>query len=102
MEILNYIIPVAQAHSEEGDYFGHHMFSGSNFGFMGMGGGFMGGIFMILVWVLVIVGIVYFVKYVASAQNSHKEDKTPLDILKERYAKGEIDKKDFEERKKDL
>lgn len=98
MDILHYLIPTVQAHTDD-DFSGYHMMS--DYGFMGMGGGFMGGIFMILFWVLVIVGIVYLVKYLISLQ-SKKQDKTPLDILKERYAKGEIDKEEFEKRKKDL
>lgn len=61
----------------------------------------MGGIFMVLFWVLVIIGIIYLVKYLSQNQNK-KQDKTPQDILKERYAKGEIDKEEFDKRKKDL
>jgi putative membrane protein len=97
MEIINNLIPVAQAHTGAGE--GYNMMS--NYGFMGMGGGFIGGMFMLLFWILVIIGAIYFFKYLAQDQNK-EQHKDPMEILKERYAKGEIDEDEFEQRKKDL
>jgi putative membrane protein len=72
----------------------------------GMTGGFgFGGIFMILWWVLIIVGIVVLVKWMAtssSADGRSGGDSKALDILKQRYARGEIDEQEFQKRKRDL
>ncbi|HBB27145.1 TPA: electron transporter RnfE [Candidatus Gracilibacteria bacterium] len=58
---------------------------------------------MVLFWVAVIVLIVYLVRGDLGVSHKLKQgNKTAIDILKERYAKGEIDKKEFEEIKKDL
>ena len=73
---------------------------------MGWGFGF-GWIFMILFWGLIIWGIFALVRgatghgYLGRGHSGHGE-KTPSDILKERYAKGEINKEEFESKKKDL
>ena len=78
-----------------------------------MGPGMMGGfgwwwfmpIFMILFWGLVIWGIVALVR---GLSGSRGPDSTPpaadsaLEVLKKRYARGEIDKEEYEEKKKDL
>jgi putative membrane protein len=67
----------------------------------GWGGGF-GGIFMILFWVLIIVGVIYLVKLVTAGTKTEEKRDDALEILKKRYARGEISKEEFEERKKDL
>ncbi len=68
------------------------------------GGGLFGGLFMLAWWAVIIAGIVLLVRWVAGqTKGTHGgHDKTPLDILKERYAKGEINKEEFEAKKKDL
>ena len=68
----------------------------------GMGWGWFGPFLMILFWILVILGIVYLVKAPTGRGASSPKEESPLDILKKRYAKGEIDHEEFIKRKKDL
>jgi putative membrane protein len=65
----------------------------------GMG---FGWIFMILFWVLIIIGIVYVIQTLSRRTGQSGTQETPLDILKKRYAKGEISKEEFERMKDDL
>jgi putative membrane protein len=65
--------------------------------------GFMG-VFMWIFWIAVIVGIVFLVKWIVqqSRPGQGKSEENSLEILKKRYARGEIDKEEFEQKKKDL
>ena len=79
------------------------MYGYNNYGDWGAGsimGWFGGGFMMFFFWALIIIFIVWVVREVGS--KNLKSGSNALDILKERYAKGEIDKKEFEEKKKDL
>ena len=64
---------------------------------MGWGMPFFGLIF----WIFIVVGIVFFVRWVAGNKQSDTQE-SPLDILKRRYARGEIDRETYERIKKDL
>lgn len=69
----------------------------------GMGG--FGIVFMILVWALIILGLVALIKLVAGGgteKGGSKAEDSALEILKKRYARGEIDRQEFEEKKRDL
>jgi putative membrane protein len=56
-----------------------------------------------LFWVLIIVGIIYLIARLTRRPYERGErEETPLEILKRRYAKGEIDAEEFAKRKKDL
>lgn len=61
---------------------------------------------MVAFWIAVIAGIVLLIRWLIlstkpTSQHGLRED-SALDILKKRYARGEIDKEEFEQRKKDL
>ncbi len=75
------------------------------YGHEGMMCGF-GGWWMIFFWIIIIIGIIFLVKWlVAQGRPDSKTaptEESPLDILKKRYARGEITKEEFEQKKKDL
>lgn len=74
-------------------------------GMMGWGGWFSG-ILMLIIAAVMIIGAVYLVKWLIKKPGESKLDRInapqAIDILKERYARGEIDRQEFEEKKKDI
>lgn len=67
---------------------------------MGVFGGWGMGFGMLLFWGLLFAAVVMLVKCSQSAKQN--QEKSALDILKERYARGEIQRDEFEQKKRDL
>lgn len=78
------------------------------FGDMGWGGMIFGGIFMVIFMVIFWGGLIALIIWGVSklsqrdgpAPSAPKHD--PLEIAKERYAKGELSREEFKQLKKDL
>lgn len=62
-------------------------------------------LFMLLFLGLALFGIIYLIRLLMLRDKSRDETpqrETALDILKKRYAKGEISREDYEQMKKDI
>ncbi len=62
----------------------------------------LGGFFSFLMWILIIILIIWIIRNYSSLKRDDKKDSNSIDILKERYAKGEIEREEFETKRKDL
>ena len=56
---------------------------------------------MFLFWVFSIIGLIVAIRWLLGKGREHSPD-SALEILRHRYARGEIDKEEFENRKRDL
>lgn len=90
---------VSRAQQNSGYYHGH-MWDG------GWHGWLFGPLMMILLVALVVIGVVIVARWLGHDAGSRPAGgaagKSPLDILEERFARGEIDKEEFEERRRVL
>ena len=70
---------------------------------MNYDGHFLGGGFMWILWIVVTVGVFFLIQNVIKGNTkSSYDNETPMEILKKRYAHGEIDEEEFERRRKEL
>ncbi len=94
--------PFNTANAGRGGYmmggYGYGGYGPGMMGWFGWGGMFMGLIFLVI---LVLI-IVFAVRAASGSAFRFSGSETALDILKKRYAKGEISKEDFDRMKKDI
>jgi len=57
---------------------------------------------MLVFWGVVIVGIVLAIRWLANQGTKPRSSDTAIDILRQRYARGDISKEEFDAKKRDL
>jgi len=69
-------------------------------------GAWFGGSFMWIFWILLILVVVWIVKAALSPSGGDRptdikqQEKTPMELLEERFVRGEIDEEEFEHKRK--
>ena len=91
---------VQEALADYRNYCGWGMYPGM------MGWGWVGLLFMLVFWVLIVVLIILLIRRLLSSGTTRTAsppmEDSAMEILKKRYARGEINKEEFEAKKKDL
>lgn len=91
------MLSVAQADPGDGRYYDHY-------GMMGWGGWFYGPVMMLLFFALLVGAVVLVVRLLGSdtLRNGAQQEDRAHAILRERFAKGEITKEEFDTSRKAL
>ena len=67
-----------------------------------MNGGFGGGFWMLLVWLVPIIAVIWAVTAISGKSRPDTRSKTASQILDEEYAKGEISREQYLQKKNDM
>ncbi|MEG6565418.1 SHOCT domain-containing protein [Thermoanaerobacterium saccharolyticum] len=68
----------------------------------GYGGGIVFGLIWMIIQVAIVVGAIYFIVSLFQNKKGSNRSSNALEILKERYARGEISEEEYKERKRNL
>lgn len=76
-------------------------YGGYGYGMMGYGWGWL---MMIGIFILVVLGIIALIRYLQQSARPDRQvtSKTALDILNERYARGEMSDEEYQRKKADV
>jgi len=92
---MNFVLPVLQERVAEWHWEMHPMW------WMWGAGGLVMMLVMLVFWGVVLAGVVLAIRWLAGQGERSRSDRA-LDVLRERYARGEIDKDEFEVKQRDL
>jgi len=88
------------------EYMWNYLGQDGSWGLFGLGMMFFMWLIMILFWISVVLGIIALLRWLVNQLNGDggyvRSKNSALEILKERYAKGEIDKKEFDDKMRDI
>lgn len=95
---MSWLVPAAALAQERSYEWGWGMHP---MGWMGGAWGIGMMFMMFFFWILIIAGLVIGIRWLMSETKERRGD-TALEILRQRYARGEINKEEFEAKKRDL